>query len=172
MKTAHDLVTLAKARTQEVARDAAGAAIQGADVLLDVREAQEYAAGHLPLAIHASRGTTYTNPGKWQHWFNIAIRHMPKTQAAQKCCCFRGVGPTQALRRTAGELPLCGCHSIAKQKKWALYRVVKYRPCEDCDGAVNQEGDNALAIQLCAPVRSHQVIRGLVHEVQAIRDCR
>ena len=56
MKTAHDLVMLAKARIQEVALDAAEDSVRDADVLLDVREADEYAAGHLPGAIHASRG--------------------------------------------------------------------------------------------------------------------
>ena len=56
MKTAHDLVMAAKARIQEVALDRAEQAILDADVLLDVREADEFAAGHLPGAIHASRG--------------------------------------------------------------------------------------------------------------------
>ena len=56
MKTAHDLVTAAKARIQEVAVADAEQAIRDADVLLDVREADEFAAGHLPGAIHASRG--------------------------------------------------------------------------------------------------------------------
>ena len=35
---------------------AAAATIQQADVLIDVREESEFAAGHLPGAIHASRG--------------------------------------------------------------------------------------------------------------------
>lgn len=56
MKTAHDLVMAAKARIEEVAIDDAERAIDDADVLLDVREADEYAAGHLPGAIHISRG--------------------------------------------------------------------------------------------------------------------
>ena len=56
MKTAHDLVMAAKARIQEVGLDAADQAILDADVLIDVREADEFAAGHLPGAIHASRG--------------------------------------------------------------------------------------------------------------------
>ena len=56
MKNAHDLVTAAKLRIHEVLLDDAEQAIQEADVLLDVREADEYAAGHLPGAIHASRG--------------------------------------------------------------------------------------------------------------------
>jgi|SRR5450830_9670 len=56
MRTAHDLVMAAKARIQEVSMEDADQAILDADVLLDVREAVEYAAGHLPGAIHASRG--------------------------------------------------------------------------------------------------------------------
>lgn len=56
MKTAHDLVMAAKARIQEVSLDEAEQAIRDADVLLDVREADEYTAAHLPGAVHASRG--------------------------------------------------------------------------------------------------------------------
>lgn len=56
MKTAHDLVADAKSRIQEVSLANADQAILDADVLIDVREADEYAAGHLPGAIHASRG--------------------------------------------------------------------------------------------------------------------
>ena len=56
MKTAHDLVMAAKARIQEVSLAEAEQAILEADVLIDVREADEFAAGHLPGAIHASRG--------------------------------------------------------------------------------------------------------------------
>lgn len=56
MKNAIDLVTAAKAHVTEVPLDAAEAAIRDADVLIDVREESEFAAGHLPGAIHASRG--------------------------------------------------------------------------------------------------------------------
>lgn len=56
MKTAHDLVTAAKALVQEVPVDQADEAIRTADVLIDVREADEYQAGHIPGAIHAARG--------------------------------------------------------------------------------------------------------------------
>ena len=56
MKTAHDLVTAAKARVQEISVDQAEQAIRAADVLIDVREADEFAAGHLPGALHISRG--------------------------------------------------------------------------------------------------------------------
>lgn len=56
MKTPHDLVMAAKALIREVSLDGAEQAIRDADVLLDVREADEFAAGHLPGAVHVSRG--------------------------------------------------------------------------------------------------------------------
>ncbi|PJI97550.1 rhodanese-related sulfurtransferase [Acidovorax sp. 69] len=56
MKTAHDLVATAKTQVHEIPMDHAEEAIRGADVLIDVREADEYQAGHIPGAIHASRG--------------------------------------------------------------------------------------------------------------------
>ena len=56
MKTAHDLVAAAKARVQEISIADADAAILAADVLVDVREADEFAAGHLAGAVHISRG--------------------------------------------------------------------------------------------------------------------
>jgi rhodanese-related sulfurtransferase len=56
MKTAHDLVVEAKQAVQEISVDQAVAALQSCDVLIDVRETDEYLAGHLPGAIHMSRG--------------------------------------------------------------------------------------------------------------------
>ena len=56
MKNALDLVAAAKARVTEVPLTEAENAIRQADVLIDVREESEFAAGHLPGAIHASRG--------------------------------------------------------------------------------------------------------------------
>lgn len=56
MKTVLDLVAAAKARVSEIPVNEAEAAIRDADVLLDVREADEFANGHLPGAVHASRG--------------------------------------------------------------------------------------------------------------------
>ena len=56
MKTAHDLVVQAKSLTQETPIAVAEGAVRNADVLIDVREADEYAAGHIPGAVHMSRG--------------------------------------------------------------------------------------------------------------------
>lgn len=56
MKTAQDLVAAAKARITEVGLDGAEGAVRDADVVLDVREPDEFAAGHLPGAISVPRG--------------------------------------------------------------------------------------------------------------------
>ena len=56
MKTALDLVAAAKAGIHEVNVAQAQDAVQQADLLIDVREADEYAQGHLPGAVHMSRG--------------------------------------------------------------------------------------------------------------------
>lgn len=56
MKSAHDLVSEAKARIHETGLDAADEAIRAADVLLDVREADEFHAGHIPGAVNIPRG--------------------------------------------------------------------------------------------------------------------
>ena len=56
MKTALDLVAAAKARVHEISPAEADQAIRDADVLIDVRELDEFAAGHLPGAVHMSRG--------------------------------------------------------------------------------------------------------------------
>lgn len=56
MKTAHDLVAEAKAHIREIDTDAAEQAIRDADLLLDVREPEEFQAGHIPGAVNIPRG--------------------------------------------------------------------------------------------------------------------
>ena len=56
MKTATDLVMAAKAQSREIPLAEADAALAAADVLIDVREAVEFAAGHLQGAVHIPRG--------------------------------------------------------------------------------------------------------------------
>jgi rhodanese-related sulfurtransferase len=56
MKSAHDIVTQAKTQIQEIGIDQAEAAIREADLLIDVREFDEFASGHLQGAVHMSRG--------------------------------------------------------------------------------------------------------------------
>lgn len=56
MKTAHDLVLQAKDHVCEITLQDADEAIRQADVVIDVREADEFAAGHLPGAVLVPRG--------------------------------------------------------------------------------------------------------------------
>ncbi|SDU29959.1 rhodanese-like domain-containing protein [Halopseudomonas salegens] len=56
MKNAHDLVVDAKAQIQEVSVQDAEAAIRNADALIDVRESDEFAAGHIAGAVNIPRG--------------------------------------------------------------------------------------------------------------------
>ena len=56
MKTAHDLVLAAKARCTEISVKNASDVLQSTDVIIDVREADEFAVGHLVGAINIPRG--------------------------------------------------------------------------------------------------------------------
>lgn len=56
MKTAHDMVAEAKAEIQEISIADTENAIRLADLLIDVREADEYRSGHIPGAINIPRG--------------------------------------------------------------------------------------------------------------------
>ena len=56
MKSAHDLVTEAKQHVREVDIQVAESAIRDADALIDVREVDEFGAGHIPGAINIPRG--------------------------------------------------------------------------------------------------------------------
>lgn len=56
MKTAHDLVEQARSHIREVALADAEAAIRAADVLIDVREPEEYHEAHIAGALNIPRG--------------------------------------------------------------------------------------------------------------------
>jgi len=56
MKTAHDFVEDAKQQIEEITPEQAEGAIKQADLLLDVRDADEYRNGHIPGAVNISRG--------------------------------------------------------------------------------------------------------------------
>lgn len=56
MKSAHDLVLAAKNHCRSVSVEDAQALLLSADAIIDVREADEYAAGHLAGAINLPRG--------------------------------------------------------------------------------------------------------------------
>ena len=96
MKTAHDLVTAAKGRIQEISVDAAEQAIREAQVLIDVREADEYAAGHLPGAIHISRGMLEfklsSNPELSARDLAIVLYCKTSGRAALAACALHDMG--------------------------------------------------------------------------------
>jgi rhodanese-related sulfurtransferase len=56
MKTSHDLVSAAKAQITEVSIAQAENACRQADIIIDVREPAEYAAGHIKGALSIPRG--------------------------------------------------------------------------------------------------------------------
>jgi rhodanese-related sulfurtransferase len=56
MKSPHDLVFAAKQTVHEIVIADAPAVIAQSDFLIDVRESEEFQAGHIPAAIHMSRG--------------------------------------------------------------------------------------------------------------------
>ena len=80
MKTAHDLVAAAKTRVQEVSVDQAEQAIRNADVLIDVREADEFQAGHLPGAKspRSLRLTRNTGRSSKRHATSLPVRPSKK----------------------------------------------------------------------------------------------
>ncbi|MGO1499961.1 MAG: rhodanese-like domain-containing protein [Marinobacter sp.] len=56
MKTAQDFVAEARQHIQEISLQEADSAIQAADLLLDVRDGDEYRQGHISHATNISRG--------------------------------------------------------------------------------------------------------------------
>ncbi|MDO8249933.1 MAG: rhodanese-like domain-containing protein [Rhodoferax sp.] len=106
MKTAHDLVAAAKARIQEVTLADAEQAIREADVLLDVREADEYAAGHLPGAIHASRGMLEfklsNSPELSSRDLKIVLYCKTSGRAALAACALHDMGYLQVKSISGG----------------------------------------------------------------------
>lgn len=96
MKTAHDLVAAAKARVQEVTVDQAEQAIREADVLIDVREADEYAVGHVPGAVLIPRGLLEfrmsNTPAMESRGLNIVLYCKTSGRAALAACALQDMG--------------------------------------------------------------------------------
>jgi rhodanese-related sulfurtransferase len=96
MKTAHDLVLAAKSRVHEVSLIDAEEVIRDADVLIDVREADEFAASHLPGAIHASRGLLEfkmsMNPELSSRDIKIVLYCKSSGRAALAACALHDMG--------------------------------------------------------------------------------
>ncbi len=119
MKTAHDLVVQAKQTVQEISVDQAVTAIQTCDVLIDVREADEYAAGHLPCAIHMSRGMLEfklaSNPKMQSRDLNIVLYCKTSGRAALSAKSLAEMGYTH-VRSIAGGVDawLAAGHEVYK----------------------------------------------------------
>lgn len=56
MKTPHDLVEEVKKKINEISLEMAQSRYEQADIIIDVREPDEYNAGHVPNAINIPRG--------------------------------------------------------------------------------------------------------------------
>ena len=96
MKTAHDLVAAAKARVQEIQVAEAEQAIREADVLVYVREADEFSAGHLAGAVHVSRGMLEfkfsANPALQARDLNILLYCKTSGRAALAAAALHDMG--------------------------------------------------------------------------------
>lgn len=106
MKNAHDLVMAAKLRVHEVPLEDAEQAIREADVLLDVRESDEYAAGHLPGAIHISRGVLEfklsSTPELSSRDLKIVLYCKTSGRAALAACALHDMGYLQVKSIAGG----------------------------------------------------------------------
>ena len=106
MKTAHDLVFEAKQIVQEISVDQAVAALQSCDVLIDVRETDEYLAGHLPGAIHMSRGMLEFkiagNPNMQDRDLNIVVYCKTSGRAALSAKSLADMGHTHVQSIAGG----------------------------------------------------------------------
>ncbi len=105
MKTAHDLVVAAKQSVQEISVDQAVEAIQSCDLLIDVRETEEYMAGFLPGAVHMSRGMLEfkmaNNPNLQARDMNIVLYCKTSGRAALSAQSLAQMGYTH-VRSIAG----------------------------------------------------------------------
>ena len=96
MKSAHDLVMAAKGRIREVPVEQAEPVIRNADLLIDVREGDEYAAGHIPGAVHMSRGMLEfklsSNPNLAARDLNMVVYCKTSGRAALACVALQEMG--------------------------------------------------------------------------------
>lgn len=106
MKTAHDLVTDAKAQIHEISLEEAEQSIQKADVLLDLREADEYHAGHIPTAINIPRGILEfkleSSPELSQRALNMVVYCKTSGRAALAALTLKQMGYQQVQSIAGG----------------------------------------------------------------------
>lgn len=106
MKNAHDLVLEARAQIHEVALAEADAAIRAAAVLLDVREADEFHAGHIAGAINIPRGLLEFKLSADPEWcardLNILLYCKTGGRAALAACALQAMGYRQVQSLAGG----------------------------------------------------------------------
>ncbi len=106
MKSAHDLVNDAKTRIEEVDLHAAAAAIRTADVLIDVREADEYQAGHIPGAVNIPRGLLEfklsNDPTLTRRDLNLVLYCKNSGRSALAACALQDMGYRHVLSIAGG----------------------------------------------------------------------
>ena len=80
--------------------------IRAADVLIDVREADEYQAGHIPGAIHASRGVLEfklsSTPELTSRDLKVVVYCKTSGRAALAACAMRDMGYLQVQSIAGG----------------------------------------------------------------------
>lgn len=119
MKTAHDLVVQAKKSVKEITVEEAVQAIQVCDLLIDVRETEEYLAGYLPGAVHMSRGMLEfkmaNNPDFQARDMNIVLYCKTSGRAALSAQSLAQMGYTH-VRSIAGGVDawLAAGHALVK----------------------------------------------------------
>jgi rhodanese-related sulfurtransferase len=106
MKTAHDLVAAAKTRIHEINLQDADAAISEADMLIDVREADEFHAGHIPGAINIPRGLLEfklsNEPERGQRDQKLVLYCKTSGRAALAACSLKDMGYLHVLSIEGG----------------------------------------------------------------------
>lgn len=106
MKTALDLVAAAKAQIDEVDVVHADGAVREADVLIDVREPEEYAAGHVPGAINIPRGVLEfqlsSNPALEPRNLKLVIYCKTSGRAALAALSLKAMGYLDVCSITGG----------------------------------------------------------------------
>jgi rhodanese-related sulfurtransferase len=106
MKSAHDLVSDAKTLIEEVDLHAADAAIRTADVLIDVREADEYQAGHIPGAVNIPRGLLEfklsNDPTLTRRDLNLVLHCKNSGRSALAACALQDMGYSHVLSIAGG----------------------------------------------------------------------
>lgn len=106
MKSAHDLVLAAKAQSREIALSEAPAALTQADVVIDVREPDEFAAGHLAGAINLSRGLLEFklsgNPALQARDLSVVLYCKTSGRAALAACSMQTMGYLNVVSLAGG----------------------------------------------------------------------